>query len=88
MTHEHLRQARESLGLTPSEAAVVLETDETTIRRMERDPTAKTARSAPARVAQLYQAYANGFRPTNWPERLLDRDARIAEIEEVRDGVV
>lgn len=67
MTPAELRDARESLGLTVAEAASVLETDPTTIERIERDPSLKTARPAPVRVAQLYGAYLEGFRPANWP---------------------
>lgn len=51
MTYEELRKVREALGLTPAEAAEVLETDLGTIRRIERAPDKSTARPAPARLA-------------------------------------
>lgn len=84
MTPDELRKARETLGLTPAEAARVLETDVSTVRRMERDPSLKTAREAPARVARLYRAYLAGFRPEDWPEHLIGREERLAELERVR----
>jgi hypothetical protein len=83
MTYEELRAAREFLGLSPAEAAELLETDLGTIRRIEAARGKSTARSAPARVAQLYRAYLSGFRPANWPKRLRGREERLAEIEEI-----
>lgn len=56
MTCEELRAAQEFLGVTPAEAAEVLETDVGTIRRIERAPGKSTARPPLARIAQLYRA--------------------------------
>lgn len=70
MTPEELRRARERLGLTKIEASLLLETDCTTIEKMERPAGLPSHRPAPARVAVLYQAFISGFRPPNWPERL------------------
>jgi len=87
MNHDELRQARETLGLTPAEAATLLDTDPTTVHRLERDPALPTARKAPARVIRLYRAYLDGHRPDDWPERLVGRADRRNEIGEVRtDG--
>ncbi len=84
MSPEDLRRAREALGLTPAEAAEVLETDVSTIYKIERSATRSQYRKPPARVAQLYTAYLSGFRPGNWPKRLLGLEQRKAEIGEVR----
>jgi hypothetical protein len=73
------------LGLTPAEAAAMLDMGwAKSIHRMESDPAASTHRPAPVRVARLYRAYLAGYRPDDWPERLRDREARKAEIAEVR----
>jgi transcriptional regulator with XRE-family HTH domain len=84
MTNEELREARETLRLSPAEAADLLEVDVSSVYRWERDPAKKTYRAAPARVARLYAAYLAGYRPDDWPERLEGIEDRIAEINEVR----
>lgn len=84
MDHQDHKTNREKLGLSPSEAADLLEVDVSSVYKWERDPDMSTARPAPARVGQLYQAYLLGFRPEGWPERLSGLDARRAEIDEVR----
>lgn len=70
MTPEDLRLAREQLRLTVQEAAAVLDTDVTTIRKMELPADAPSARTAPARVVRLYKLYLAGARPDDWPERV------------------
>lgn len=57
-----LKRTRLDLGLTQKQAAELLETDETTISKMEGGRIAP-----PRRIAQLYAAYESGFRPSNWP---------------------
>ncbi len=84
MNHEELRAAREKLGLSPAEAAALTEVDLSSVYKWEREPGLKTHRPAPARVARLLQAYLSGYRPDDWPERLVGADERRAEIEEVR----
>ncbi|AIT13256.1 transcriptional regulator [Ruegeria phage DSS3-P1] len=85
MNHEELREARESLGLAPAEAARVLDlSNAKAIYRMETAPGNSMAREAPVRVVRLYRAYLAGYRPDDWPERLKEREAAMAEIEEVR----
>ena len=77
MTPDELRQARTVLGLTYAQAAVVLETDISTIKKMERDSSRASSRGAPVRVPQLYRAYLGGFRPANWPQPMPDDDDLI-----------
>lgn len=84
MTNEELRSARERLGLTPAETATMMEVDTSSVHKWERDPTLASARPAPARVVRLMNAYLSGYRPDDWPERLRDREARRAEMEQVR----
>ena len=84
MDHNGLREARESLGLLPGEAAELLEVDVSSVYKWERDPSLKTARPAPARVRQLLAAYKFGFRPEGWPERLLRREAEDDDLKDVR----
>lgn len=68
VTHEALRDARVELGLTRVGMAAMTDTDPTTVKRWEMDPTNKTARPAPARVTRLIQAYLAGWRPADWPQ--------------------
>lgn len=75
MNHEDLRKAREQLRLTVQEAAEMLETDVTTIRKMELPPEAAQARKPPARVVRLYKLYLAGARPDDWPDRVRSIDA-------------
>lgn len=89
MSHTELRQTREHLGLTPEEAAALLDLEsKKSVYRMESDPANKTARKPAARVVRLYRAYlrmvAAGIWPDGWPERLIEAGQRRREIEEVR----
>ena len=84
MDNVELRAAREKLGLTPAEAADVLDTSPKTINRIESDPSNKMHREAPARVERLYKAYLAGYRPDDWPEHLVGREERMKLIDEVR----
>ena len=84
MNHDELRFARESMGLTPAEAAELLEVDVSSVYKWERDPSMSTHRPAPARVAKLLAAYKAGYRPPEWPNRLLEREVWREEIKEVR----
>jgi transcriptional regulator with XRE-family HTH domain len=77
MTPSELKDVRHRLGLTQAEAAVVLETDVSTIQKMERSEDAAQHRKPPPRVIQLYHAYLAGYRPDTWPERR--REAQMGE---------
>lgn len=69
MTPEELNDARHELGLSQREMADMLDTDKQTVRRMEMDPSAQTAREPAPRMVRLIKAYIAGYRPDDWPER-------------------
>lgn len=76
MNHLELRAARLKLRLTPKEAARVLDMKSAkTIYRMEMDPSKSTACEPSSRVVRLYNAYLDGHRPDDWPERLAEEEA-------------
>jgi ribosome-binding protein aMBF1 (putative translation factor) len=62
-----IKQTRDALGLSASQMAEMLETDELSIRRMEMSPAAKNHRKPARRMARLMQAYLDGWRPPDWP---------------------
>lgn len=68
MTPEELNDARHELGLSQREMADMLDTDKQTVRRMEMDPNAQTAREPAPRMVRLIKAYIAGYRPDDWPE--------------------
>ncbi len=80
MTPADLRRARAALHLTQEQAAVLMETDKTTVQKWERDAGLPSHRPAPARVARLYQAMLDGWRPKDWPQR-------VPALEELEDLV-
>ena len=67
MTPKELKQARQSLGLSSSQLAALLDTDPQTIRRMEQRETATTFRRPAPRMMRLLRAYLDGYRPHDWP---------------------
>ena len=67
MTHTDIKTARNALGLSISQMAVMLDTDETSMRRMEMDPSRSTARKPAPRMIRLLVAYLDGYRPADWP---------------------
>lgn len=70
MNHLELREARESLGLTPEDAARLLDLETPkSIYRMELDPRHATSIKPPRRVVRLYRAYLDGHRPEDWPKQ-------------------
>lgn len=76
MNHVELKAARLKLRMSPKEAAQMLDLSSTkTIYRMEMDPTQSTACKAPTRVVRLYKAYLAGYRPDDWPKRLVEEEA-------------
>jgi len=68
MTPEEIQDARHELGLSVKEMAVMLDTDKQTVRRLEMDPRAETARQPAPRMVRLIKAYIAGYRPDDWPE--------------------
>lgn len=67
MTHDEIKEARRQLRLSVRQLAVLLETDEQSIRRMEIPPDRSTARKPAPRMARLIRAYLAGYRPEDWP---------------------
>lgn len=67
MTHKEIKAARKALGLSLSEFAEMLDTDATTTRRLEMDPSHNTARAPAPRMVRLICAYLEGYRPVDWP---------------------
>ncbi|MFG6535676.1 helix-turn-helix domain-containing protein [Sulfitobacter sp. 1A16787] len=67
LTPAALRAARLALDLTQSQLADMLDTDAQSVRRMEMEPGAATARPIPPRAARLVAAYLSGYRPEDWP---------------------
>lgn len=68
MSPEQIKEARQSLGLSVAGLARMIETDAQTVRRMEMDPGANTARKPAVRMVRLISAYLDGYRPDDWPE--------------------
>lgn len=67
MTPYEIKEARQSLGLSVSQMAAMLETDRQTIRRMEMSADASTAREPAGRMVRLIRLYLDGARPDDWP---------------------
>jgi len=75
MTPVELREARESLGLSPAEAAQMLDiSNPKAVYRMESATSHSTHRAPSTRVVRLYRAYLAGYRPDDWPARLLEQE--------------
>jgi DNA-binding transcriptional regulator YiaG len=67
MTPDQLKQARQSLGLTQSQLAAMLDTDPRAVRAMESDPSTSKHRKPAPRMVRLLRAYLAGYRPDDWP---------------------
>ena len=67
LSHKKLRKARKTLGLSVSEFAKLLEVDDSSVYKWERNPALVSSRPAPTRVSRLVSAYLSGWRPTDWP---------------------
>ena len=67
MTPDQIREARQTLGLTQAQLGAMLDTDPTTVRRMEMDSDKATHRAPAPRMVRLLTAYLNGYRPADWP---------------------
>ena len=67
MTHEQIKEARQKLGLTLPQLGKMLDTDETTARKMEMSPDKSTHRKPAPRMVRLINAYLSGYRPDDWP---------------------
>lgn len=67
MTPTEIKSARHALGLSLREFASMLDTDETTARRMEMDESKSSFRKPAPRMVRLIDAYLDGYRPGDWP---------------------
>jgi DNA-binding transcriptional regulator YiaG len=67
MTPAQIKQARQSLGLTQSQLAAMLDTDPRAVRAMESDPATSKHRTPAPRMVRLLTAYLRGYRPDDWP---------------------
>jgi DNA-binding transcriptional regulator YiaG len=70
MTPTELKEARQSLGLSVSQLADLLETDAQSIRRMEMPHDRSTHRFPAPRMQRLIEAYLDGYRPDDWPQEV------------------
>lgn len=68
MTPTEIKEARHSLGLSVADLARLLDTDSSTIRKMELDETASTFRPPAPRMVRLLRAYLDKHRPKDWPK--------------------
>ncbi|MEP5730819.1 MAG: helix-turn-helix domain-containing protein [Sulfitobacter sp.] len=67
MTSEEFKEARQKLGLTLTQIAVILDTDPRTIRKWEATQ-GTNARSPNPVAARVVTWMLNGFRPPEWPK--------------------
>ena len=70
MTPTELKEARQSLGLSVSQLADLLETDAQSIRRMEMSHDLSTHRFPAPRMQRLIEAYLVGYRRDDWPQEV------------------
>lgn len=66
-TDPSIKKARHELGLSVREMADMLDTDASTVRKMEVDPSKATYRAPAPRMMRLVRAYLAGYRPADWP---------------------
>ena len=66
MDHTQIKAARKRLGLSLSAMAAMLDTDATTVRRMEMAPDRASHRKPAPRMVRLIEAYLSGYRPADW----------------------
>lgn len=69
MAPDQIAEARRKLGLTQSQFAALLETDKSTIRKMEFPEDAAQHRKPARRMVRLIHAFLDGWRPTDWPDQ-------------------
>lgn len=76
---EHVRYARQKLGLTQRQLAAMCEMDPRILRAVEQKPGTSTRRSPPARMIRVLDAYLAGYRPSDWPLPLSADGSHIIE---------
>ena len=67
MNPQQIKEARQSLRLTQSQLAAMLDTDPRAVRAMESDPSTSKHRTPAPRMVRLLRAYLEGYRPDDWP---------------------
>ena len=68
MKPNDVKYARQALGLTLRELSIMLDTDASTIRKMELSEDSSQYRRPAPRMVRLIVAYLNGYRPHDWPK--------------------
>jgi DNA-binding transcriptional regulator YiaG len=68
MTPNDVKYARQTLGLTLKDFSVMLDTDASTIRKMELNEESSQYRRPAPRMVRLIMAYLKGYRPPDWPK--------------------
>jgi len=68
MTPSDVKYARQALGLTLKDFSVMLDTDASTIRKMELNEESSQYRRPAPRMVRLIIAYLKGYRPPDWPK--------------------
>jgi hypothetical protein len=68
MKPSEVKYARVLLGLTLRELSIMLDTDASTIRKMELSEDSLQYRRPAPRMVRLIVAYLNGYRPVDWPK--------------------
>ncbi len=68
MTPSEVKYARQTLGLTLKDFSVMLDTDASTIRKMELNEESSQYRRPAPRMVRLIMAYLKGYRPPDWPK--------------------
>lgn len=68
MSPREFKEVRRKLGLTQAQLGTVLDTDATTVRRMEMAPDKSSFRKPAPRMVRLPVAYLSGYRPKDWPQ--------------------
>lgn len=68
MSPSEVKNARRYLGISVSQFAQMLDTDASTIRKMELSEGSSQYRRPAPRMVRLIMAYIDGHRPFDWPE--------------------
>lgn len=68
MKPSEVKYARQTLGLTLKDFSVMLDTDASTIRKMELNEESSQYRRPAPRMVRLIMAYLKGYRPPDWPK--------------------
>jgi len=67
MTPMQIKETRQKLGLSVAQFGKMLDTDSSTIRKMEIGQDKSTHRKPAPRMVRLIEAYLSGYRPIDWP---------------------